>query len=538
MLDKHASTNFIIRIFSALFSLLMVSNQTVCAQEQLEFDKSKLPVDGPAFPAQVLKTAEILKAFYKKTDMQSIWLGTDHMSQLIARMRRAKFDGLNPNDYPIAKLEKLHGVLDRAVDKQSRAIIEAWFSAYFLQYVSDIKLGRFKPRKVDPGLHWKKKVIDELQALEDLSRAKSIGTFFERWEPQNPAYLALKRILSGYYDIEKKGGWPMISDGDVIKPGTTSSRVAEVRSRLLVTDNSSSLAANSNPDEYGSDLLEAVKVFQGRHGLEKDGVIGKSTLREMNVSVTQRIRQLVVSMERWRWMPEDYGTHFIGVNIARYKLFYIRDMRVEDEMRVVVGKPYHRTPVFSNEIKFIVLNPYWNVPRSIATNEMLPKLKANSSAYSAGGFEALRDGKIYDLASISWSQYSGKVFPFRLRQKPGPKNALGRIKFMFPNQFNVYLHDTPARKKFESAARAFSHGCVRVQRPVDLAVRVLSDVSGWDRARIQAVLASGVRTIVKLIKPLKIHIIYSTAWIGIDGKAHFGRDIYKRDKKLYHILYQ
>lgn len=537
MLKDRDLTYSIISILGVLISLLVGANQAVRAQEPLVFDKSKRLVDGSTFPAQVLKSAEILKAFYKKTDMQSIWLGTDRMPQLISRMRSAKLDGLNPRDYPIDKLEELYGVLDRVVDKQSRAIIEAWFSAYFLQYASDLKLGRFKPSTIDPELHWKKKVINEFQALEALSKAQSIDAFFDGWQTQNPAYLVLKRILSQYYVIEKSGGWPTVSDGEVLKPGMTSSRVAEVRARLAVTDNPSLLAENNKPEEYGSELLEAVKVFQKRHGLEKDGVIGKSTLMEMNVAVAQRIRQLVVSMERWRWMPEDYGTHFIGVNIARYKLLYVRDMRIEDEMRVVVGKPYHRTPVFSSEIKFLVLNPYWNVPRSIAINELLPKLKANPSSVSASGFEALRDGRSFDPASIDWRQYSRQNFPFRLRQKPGPRNALGRIKFMFPNQFNVYLHDTPARTKFESASRAFSHGCVRVHRPIDLAVRVLSKTPGWDRARIQAVLASGKRMTVNLTEPLKIHIVYSTAWIGTDSKVHFGKDIYKRDKKLYHILY-
>ena len=198
MPNKHVLTCSIIRTLSVLISLLVLANQAVRAQERLEFDKSKLPVDGPTFPAQVLKSAEILKAFYKKTNMQSIWLGTDRMPQLISRMRLAKLDGLNPQDYPIDKLEKLHGALGDVVDKQSRAIIEAWFSAYFLQYASDIKLGRFKPRTIDPELHWKKKVVDEFQNLEGLFKAKSIDAFFEGWQPQNPAYLALKRILSQY----------------------------------------------------------------------------------------------------------------------------------------------------------------------------------------------------------------------------------------------------------------------------------------------------------------------------------------------------
>ena len=537
MSDKRVLIFSFIGFLSFCICPLMTANHAAQAQEQLKFDKSKLPVDGTSFPAQVLKSAEILKAFYKKTNMTSIWLGTDRMPQLIARMRSAKADGLNPTDYPIDKLQELLSVLDRVADKQSRAIIEAWFSAYFLQYASDIKLGRFKPRKVDPELHWRKKVIDEVKVLEDLSRSQSVSAFFDSWQTQNPAYLALKRALADFHAIEKSGGWPSVSLGEVLKPGMKSPRVAEIWARLAVTDKSLSASKEDDPELYGPNLVDAVKAFQAQHGLENDGVLGKKTLTEMNVPVRQRIRQLVISMERWRWMPEDYGTHFIGVNIARYKLFYVRDLRIEDEMRVVVGLPYHRTPVFSGEIKYLVLNPYWNVPRSIATKEMLPKLKADPNSVSANGFEAVQEGKAVDVARINWTQYSRQNFPFRLRQKPGPNNALGRVKFMFPNRFNVYLHDTPAQTKFESAARAFSHGCVRVHRPIDLAERVLSETPGWDRARIDATLASGKRTIVNLENPIKVHIVYSTAWIGADSKVHFGPDIYKRDQKLYRVLY-
>jgi len=537
MTFERISIYLILGFLSLLMHLLVVANPVVHAQERLKFDKSKLPVDGPSFPAQVLKSAEILKEFYTKTNMNSIWLGTDRMTQLISRLQQAKADGLNPKDYPIAKLQELYGVVDSVDDKQSRAIIEAWFSAYFLQYASDIKLGRFKPRKIDPELHWRKKVIDEVQVLENLSKANSLDAYFVSWQSQNPAYLALKKILAQYTAIQRNGGWPSVAAGETLKPEMTAPRVAEVRARLAVTDGAPLTENSGNPEIYGPELFEAVRSFQKRHGLEPDGVIGKGTINEMNVTVEQRIRQLIISMERWRWMPEDYGTHFIGVNIARYKLLYVRDMKVEDEMRVVVGKPYHRTPVFSGEIKYLVLNPYWNVPRSIATKEMLPKLKANPSAVAARGFEAVVDGKSVNLTSINWAQYSRRNFPFRLRQKPGPRNALGRIKFMFPNEFNVYLHDTPAQTKFESAKRAFSHGCVRVKRPVDLAERVLSEMPSWNRSRIDAVLESGKRTIVNLANPLKVHIVYSTAWMGLDNKVHFGPDVYKRDEKLYRVLY-
>ena len=523
----------LIIIFHVIISLAI---EPVSAQKKLEFDESKLPQGGASFPSEVIETSEVLKKFYNENEMRSIWIGTSRMSQLIQRLERADIDGLRVQDYPIGKLLELHKVSNQ-VDKQSEAIIEAWFSAYFLNYASDLKLGRFKPREVDPELHWRTKKIDRVDALRKLAQSKSVDSFFDRWQPQNPVYLTLKRTLSQFRSLQKKGGWPIVSEGKPLKPQMSDPRIREIRARLAVTDGANLALPEQQLSNYDSDLVQTVKNFQNRHGLEADGIIGPKTLQSMNVSIEERIRQIVLSMERWRWMPEDYGDHFLAVNIARYKLFSVKNLKIEDEMPVVVGTPYHRTPVFSSEMKYLVINPYWNVPRSIATKELLPKLQNNPAALVADGYEVLSGNRAVDITSINWTSYNRQNFPFSIRQKPGPKNALGSIKFIFPNSYNVYLHDTPAQSLFEKTARAFSHGCIRVSRPADLAEWVLGETPGWNRDRINQALEAGKRVQVNLDKPLKVHIVYSTAWVGRDGQMHFGPDIYSRDKKLYQTLY-
>jgi len=239
-------------------------------------------------------------------------------------------------------------------------------------------------------------------------------------------------------------------------------------------------------------------------------------------------------MERWRWMPEHLGDDHIIVNIAGFELKLVRGGEVEDRMAVVVGKPYHRTPAFSDAIRYVELNPYWNVPPSIALKEELPKLRQNPGGRASEGFEAVRGDAVYALTSINWAQYGPGNFPFQIRQRPGSNNALGRVKFMFPNKFNVYLHDTPAKSLFGRSERAFSHGCIRLSRPIDLAEEVLRP-DGWTRNKVDEVVASGKRTVVNLTTPLPVHITYLTAWVD-DGVANFRRDVYEQDAKLVAAL--
>lgn len=493
---------------------------------------------GVPLPVRQRKAA--LKTYYVDAAGAPIWWRNPAMSTaLIEVLERAEDEGLNARDYPVESLRELvqpdRFTFGVAADLTHAAGIELYFSAFFLKFASDLQIGRILPTKVDPRLYWRNKSTDMVAALRVVSRLGSMTDFIEAWQPQVPEYSGLKHTLAAYRKIAAAGGWPSVEHGDALKPGDTSARVPALRERLRIVE--PELAALSDENVYDEVLVAAVKRFQSSHGLGADGIVGKQTLFHLNIPVESRIRQIVLSMERWRWMPESLGENYIMVNIAGYELIHVRNGRLHDRMRVVVGRPYYQTPVFSERMTYVELNPYWYVPHSIAVKEELPKLQSQPSALAERGYEALVGDTPTSVTAIDWNKYSAGNFPFRLRQKPGPRNALGLVKFMFPNQFNVYMHDTPSRGLFSETERARSHGCIRLARPLDMAEQVLTTVPGWDRKRIEAVVAGQERTVVSLKTPLDVHITYSTAWRDDDGRVHFRPDVYQRDAKLHLALF-
>jgi murein L,D-transpeptidase YcbB/YkuD len=491
--------------------------------------------EAKSLPLPVRQEQAALQRYYVEAGGRPIWRTPVRMRDLVSALRAADQEGLEPSVYPTAHLARLAGIAGFG-GYESAAQVELYFSAIFLRFARDMKVGRFLPTKIDPNLYWQKKEIDPVRALELMAEAPDMQSFITQWQPGILDYAKLKSVLAAYRDVEAVGGWPAVPHVDVIKPGEENPAVVAVHARLELTDEQLHGARDRESPVYDDVLVGAVKRFQHQHGLEADGVIGKRTIFAMNIPVADRIQQIIVTMERWRWMPEDLGPSHIRVNIAGYELRRVRNGQLEELMRVVVGKPYHQTPVFSDEIEHLEFNPYWNVPHSIAVNEELPKLKTNPAARAARGFEAVVDGRGVSLTSINWSTMSRSNFPVRLRQKPGPDNALGRVKFMFPNRFNVYMHDTPARSLFGRAERAFSHGCIRLARPIDLAEQVLAEIPGWDLARIDAVLNSQERTVVRLSSKLPVHLTYATVWVAPDGSVQFRPDIYNRDAKLEKAL--
>jgi murein L,D-transpeptidase YcbB/YkuD len=456
------------------------------------------------------------------------------MDQLIARIQNAQDDGLFARDYPVDYLLTLQESL-KAGDTFTEAYAELAFSAFFLRYASDMKIGRFTPRRIDPELFVSRKKLQPGEVMGKLDSANDMDTFFKNWEPQSAEYRSLRTTLHKYNKIVGRGGWQPVSAGEVLKPGMRDARVAQIRDRLLASGDISQKSAN--PELYDEGLAIAVQAFQRAHGLDADGVVGKQSVFALNISTKERVRQIIVNMERWRWMPEDLGDKYILVNIAAFQLRRMEYGSMVEQIRVVVGKPGHNTPVFSNKIKYVEINPTWTVPYSIATKEILPKLQANPGALGST-YELLKGGQSVPFSAIDWSQYSRKNFPFTIRQKPGPKNALGRVKFIFLNKHNIYLHDTPSRSLFKRSARAFSHGCIRVGRPLDLAEQVLAGVSGgWSRKKFDKAVTSAKRIRVNLSEPLAVHLTYSTAFRGPGGGINFRKDIYGRDKKLYRALF-
>jgi murein L,D-transpeptidase YcbB/YkuD len=396
-----------------------------------------------------------------------------------------------------------------------------------------LKIGRLLPRKVDPKLFRNRKTVDALGILTDLKKQRDPGRFLDSFEPANPHYQALKSMLAHYRALAEKGMWPEIAQGENLKSGMSDPRIPAIRQVLAMTGDFE-WKADASP-VYDPQLEIAVQRFQQRHGLEAKGLVGKQTVMAMNVPPAERARQIMLNMERWRWMPEDLGDYHILVNLAAFELQQVQSSVIVDRMKVVVGAVATQTPEFSDEMEYVEFNPTWTVPYSIATKEMLPRLRSNPFAY-AEDFDVFMNGQLVSWGSVSWASYGPGSFPFTFRQRPGAKNALGRVKFMLPNPHNIYLHDTPAKEKFLATSRAFSHGCIRLSRPLDFAYKIVGAVPGWNRARIDAAIASGRNSRVSLPRRIPVHLIYASAFKGENG-IEFRPDVYGRDRKLYAALF-
>jgi len=490
-------------------------------------------LSGPErLPLPIERIRPALKAHYLTNNGSIYWIGTGRMTPFIQRLEDAADDGLNPDDYPVDALIDLRDSVSPG-DVMGAARAELYFSAFFVNYAADLKIGRVIPQKVDPRLFRNRKSIDVLRVLTELKKQREPGKFLNAFEPRNPHYQALKKMLVLYRAMAESGGWPQIDQGANIKPGGSDPRIPRIRSLLAMTGDYQ--GASSSSQTYDNKLLAAVQQFQLRNGLEAKGLIGKQTIMTMNITPAERARQIMLNMERWRWMPENLGDYHFMVNLAAFELQEVQSSNIVERMNVVVGAVATQTPEFSDEMEYVELNPTWTVPYSIATKEMLPKLRQNPFAY-ADEFDVFVNGKLSTWGTIDWFAYGPGNFPFTFRQRPGPKNALGKVKFMLPNPHNIYLHDTPAKDKFASTTRAFSHGCIRLSRPLDLAYTVLGGIAGWSRGQVDAALATGKTKQVPLSYKIPVHLVYATAFKGQYG-IEFRPDIYGRDRKLYNALY-
>ena len=409
----------------------------------------------------------------------------------------------------------------------------------FLIYGAHLLAGKVNPETFDPEWHARRKVADLAEKLQDALTSGSVEKTLHSFLPQQPGYEALKEALTHYKDLVPGEGWVRVSDGSKLQKGERNERVALVRKRLLGTGQTAHL--NSDEEVLFDEALEqAVRQFQELHGLETDGVIGSATLAAMNVPLEDRIRQIELNLERWRWLPQDLGTRYILVNIPQFALTVIEKSGPVMSMKVIVGKKYRRTPVFSDRMTYLVLSPFWNVPPSIALKDKLPIIRKDPEYLTREHFRVFQgwgaEAQEIDPLTIDWSKLTPDKFPYRFRQDPGPGNALGPVKFMFPNKFNVYLHGTSLPELFKKNVRTLSSGCIRIEKPLDLAVYLFQDDPDWTQQAILAVIEKHEEQTLQLKNPLPVHLQYWTAWVDDNKQVNFREDIYGRDKLLNEAL--
>lgn len=491
-----------------------------------------------------------LIAFYEHRGFEPLWVNepgpNDLGNQLPKHFGQAVDHGLNPEDYHLSCMQTM---LDHVMELQrmrlpipSRMLaeLEILMTDGFMVYASHLASGKVNPSDLYPQWLSEKNKTDIVSELGHLAIHRDLNRTFKKFAPPHPEYWALMEAGRNMKKIAAGGGWPSIPPGPNLRRGDSDPRIAFLRARLQATGELAEKEPPQRANFYDGDLYAAVRSFQGRHGLEVDGVVGPQTLHALNRSANARHRQILLNLERWRWLPHEWDDRYVLVNTAAFHLDAWKQHRKVLSMKVIVGKDYQKTPVFSEKMTYLEINPYWNVPRSIAVKEYLPKLRANPGYAAANHFELLqgrgREARVIDPWSVDWSTVTPGNFRWFMRQTPGPWNALGRIKFMFPNQFHVYLHDTPQRHLFQRNHRAFSHGCIRIEKPLELAELLLEDIPSWNRERIESVIASGNRRVVTLPKPWMVHIYYWTAWVDEEDGLQFRTDLYDKDDALWAAL--
>jgi len=461
---------------------------------------------------------------------------TNQGHELLDQIEMAEQDGLDPQRYQLQTLKEL---TSEAWHPTLREPVNQLMATAFELLITDLGQGLLDPSKSQKRWYQTPNKINPQLAYHALKLpGNTVTTVIDQHRPALPNYKRLKKALGEYREIAKNGGWPTIASGATIELGTKDKRVAQIEKRLVIGGDllASDLAADtSKPNTFSRKALLATKRFQRRHGLPADGSVGKETLAAMNISVNEKIENLELNLERMRWLPRNLGDRHIFVNVAEFKLRLMDRGEEILNMPVVVGKKKHMTPIFSDQVEYLVVNPTWTVPTSITFKELLPIERRNPGYLAREEYELIsrQDGRavLHNPNSIDRSEFESGNFRYTIRQKPGEKNALGKVKFIFPNKYSVYLHDTPAKKLFSRPSRAFSHGCVRVADPIGLAEKLLGH-DGWSEKRFDEAFADKKLNKIYLKEPLKNHITYITSWADNQGRAQFRKDIYGHDERL------
>ncbi|QRK05129.1 L,D-transpeptidase family protein [Archangium violaceum] len=523
------------------------------------------------------ETSKALLHFYETRGFQPAWFSYEgrvrpEVGQYLAALCEAEAEGLRPERYHRSALEaSLRRLTLGGGPEDAWVEVELGLTSSVLTYASHLLSGQVPSRRI----HWRTSPPDAkalAAVLEGLLASGDLAGALRSLSPNDEGFVRLREALARYRAIAAAGGWPLIPEGELLERGMKDARVVVLRERLRATGDLppapeerllhpgtpgvgtlamvdelvlATMEVPESPltpppeDLYDAELEAAVKRFQRRHGLEVDGMVGQETLAALRVPVEERIGQILVNLERWRWAPRALEPRHVRVNLPAFELEAVDQGRTVLRMPVIIGTPAWRTPVFMDEVEYLVLRPAWYVPRGITTNEVLPKLREDAGAAEALGLKVLEKatGAEVDPHSVDWSGLEEGTLPYRFMQAPGDSNPLGRVKFIFPNRFSIYLHDTPNPALFERTNRAFSHGCIRVAEPAKLADFMLRGHEGWTEASLSAAMeAGGGPRRVELPAPVPVYLFYWTAFVDAEGQVEFRKDLYHHDPEVLRAL--
>jgi murein L,D-transpeptidase YcbB/YkuD len=483
-----------------------------------------------------IASRNVLPTLYERRAFEPTWRSLEQIDSLLDILDQSYTEGLDPADYHAPAIRAARATLSsfEPLAPTERASLDILLTDSVIRLGYHLRFGKVDPVALDP--HWNlsrdlmgEDAITTIQAAID---SAALPEFAEEVIPRVFLYGRFAKALAEYRAIEAAGGWSAVPAGPTLKPGMTDERVPALAARLAVTRDLPADVAAGDTLTYDSAIGDGVRRFQARHGLAADGAVGPATLSALNVPVAARIDQLRANLERARWVLYDPESEFLVVNIAGFALYLVRRGEVVWRTRVQVGRPYRQTPVFRSQLTYFVVNPTWTVPPTILRQDILPQVRRDVGYLAGRNIDVIdRDGGRVDPTTIDWSSRS---FPYQFVQRPGPDNALGRIKLMFPNEHAVYLHDTPSRDLFERDSRAFSSGCIRVEEPLELTQMLLGDA--WPRSRLDALVASGRTETVFLPRPMTVMLLYWTAEVDADGRIAFFPDVYQRDAAVIAAL--
>ena len=481
------------------------------------------------------KNSEAIE-FYEENNFKPIWVGRDRSSRDRSSYFFKELKNTSKHALPTLRYDAtyLNNQFRKARTATELGLVEALLTSKFLEYSSNIQTGILKPASVDKEIVRKipyRSVGDYLKTFSSVTPRE----FFKGLHPQSKQYSALLTEKKRLEKIISQGGWSSELPMELLRPGDIGNEVVLLRNALIKRG-----YLKSNFSEiYDGNLRRAVQLFQLRHGLAPDGIAGPATFSEIGRTAEERLASVIVALERERWTNFDLGSRHVLVNLPDFSTKLFEDGALIFETRNVIGTPVdeQRTPEFSDVIEHIITNPTWNVPKSITLKEYLPEMQEDPLAHDYLELVDL-DREIVPRSFVDFNEYDEETFPYDLKQMPSITNALGLVKFMFPNQYSIYLHDTPSKPLFDLEVRAFSHGCIRLQKPFEFAYELLKPQTSDPKAQFQEAIATGEETVVYLRKPVQVHLIYRTAFVDELGVINYRRDIYGRDAAIYEALIQ